>query len=139
MIIGITFSAFDLCHAGHILMLKECKTKCDHMIVGLQTDPTIDRPFKNKPIQTIFERSTQLNGLRWVDEVITYDTELDLINMLSALPINKRFIGSEYRGKYIHGEDICNKRNIEIVYIDRMHNYSSSELRKRVLENESHK
>lgn len=132
MIIGITFSAFDLCHAGHVLMLKECKAKCDHMIVGLQTDPTIDRPNKNKPIQTTFERSTQLNGLRWVDEIITYDTELDLLNMLSVLPINKRFIGSEYRREYIHGADICEKRNIEIVYIDRIHTYSSSELRERI-------
>ena len=139
MITGITFSCFDLFHAGHVLMLEQCKAQCDYMIVGLQTDPTIDRPQKNKPIQSVFERAAQLDGCRWVDKIIPYETELDLLNMLSTLPINKRFIGSEYKDLYIHGKDICDFRNIEIVFLDRLHTYSSSELRKRVFENESYK
>ena len=124
MIVGITFSSFDLLHAGHVTMLQECKSKCDFLIVGLQTDPTIDRPNKNKPIQTTFERYIQLYALECIDEIVPYDTEQDLLNMLSILDINRRFIGSDYYGKYIHGEDICLKRNIEIVFIDRLHNYS---------------
>jgi len=139
MITGITFSSFDLLHAGHVSMLQECKGQCDFLIVGLQTDPTINRPNKNKPVQTTFERYTQLYALESVDEIIPYDTEEDLLNMLSILDINKRFIGSDYKNAYIHGKDICDLRNIEIVFIDRLHNYSSSELRKRVIENESHR
>lgn len=133
MIIGITFGAFELCHAGHVAMLNECKKQCNWMIVGLQTDPTIDRPdTKNKPIQTTFERWMQLQSLSSVDEVIPYDTEQDLLNMLSMLHIDKRFIGSDYKDVIINGADICRLKNIEIVYIDRLHTYSSSELRKRL-------
>jgi len=139
IIIGITFGSFDLLHAGHVTMLQECKRQCDWLIVGLQTDPTIDRPKKNKPVQTSFERWVQLNSLKSVDEIIPYDTEEDLINILSIVNINIRFIGSDYTNQYIHGKDICINRNIDIKYVDRLHNYSSSELRKRVLENESHK
>lgn len=135
--IGITFGSFDLLHAGHVSMLEQCKKHCNWMIVGLQTDPTIDRPFKNKPIQSTFERFCQLNALRCVDEIIPYDTEEDLKNMLSILNIDKRFIGSEYSGAVLNGEDICKLRGIEIIYIDRLHNYSSSELRERI-NHESH-
>jgi len=136
---GITFSSFDLLHAGHVTMLNECKRKCDWLIVGLQSDPTIDRPQKNKPIQTTFERWVQLEALNCVDQIIPYDTEQDLLNMLSILNVDRRFIGDDYRDQYIHGADICKEKNIEIVYIRRQHTYSSSELRKRVLENESYK
>ena len=129
---GIIFSSFDLLHAGHVTMLQACKEHCDWLVVGLQTDPTIDRPQKNKPIQTTFERWAQLQALKPVDEIIPYDTEKDLLNILGILPLDKRFIGREYYGKYIHGENICKARNIEIVYIDRMHSYSSSELRERI-------
>lgn len=133
LIIGITFGAFELCHAGHVAMLEECKRQCNWMIVGLQTDPTIDRPdTKNKPIQTTFERWMQLQALSSVDEVIPYDTEQDLLNMLSMLHIDKRFIGSDYKDVIINGADICKAKNIEVVYIDRLHTYSSSELRKRL-------
>lgn len=135
--IGITFGSFDLLHAGHVSMLEQCKKQCTWLIVGLQTDPTINRPeTKNKPIQTTFERWCQLNALRCVDEIIPYDTEEDLSNMLSILNIDKRFIGSEYMGQALNGQNICETRNIEIVFIDRIHNYSSSELRKRI-QNES--
>lgn len=137
IVIGITFGSFDLLHAGHVSMLEQCKKHCNWLIVGLQTDPTIDRPTKNKPIQTTFERFCQLNALRCVDEIIPYDTEEDLKNMLSILNIDKRFIGSEYTGQKLNGQDVCEIRGIEILYIDRIHNYSSSELRKRI-ENESH-
>lgn len=137
MITGITFGSFDLLHAGHVLMFQECKRRCDHLIVGLQTDPTMDRPTKNKPIQTVFERWIQINP--YVDQVIPYDTELDLLNMLAVLPVQRRFIGSEYFGQYIHGEEICQKRGINICFVDRMHTYSSSELRKRIENNESHR
>lgn len=133
MIIGITFGSFDLLHVGHVTMLQECKRQCDLLIVGLQTDPTIDRPEKNKPVQTTFERYTQLNALSCVDHIIPYDTELDLLNILSISNITKRFIGEDYYGKYIHGSDICENRGIEICYTRRLHNYSSSELRKRVV------
>jgi len=138
LIIGITFGAFELCHAGHVAMLNECKKQCHWLIVGLQTDPTIDRPgIKNKPIQTTYERWMQLQALKAVDEVVPYDTEEDLLNMLSMLHIDKRFIGSDYKDVEINGADICRAKGIEIVYIDRLHTYSSSELRKR-LRNESH-
>lgn len=132
MIVGITFGSFDLLHAGHVSMLQECKRQCDILIVGLQTDPTIDRPKKNKPIQTTLERWIQLTALSCVDQVVPYDTELDLLNMLSILNVNVRFIGDDYLGQYIHGADICENKKIEIVYIRRMHTYSSSELRKRI-------
>lgn len=138
--IGITFGAFDLLHAGHITMLQQCKMQCDELIVGLQTDPTIDRPNqKNKPIQTMFERYAQLVSCRWVDTIVPYETENDLLSILSIADVRKRFIGEEYRGEYVHGEELCKLRNIDIVFIERKHTYSSSELRKRVFQNESYK
>ena len=130
--IGFTCGAFDLFHAGHNIMLRECKAKCDFLIVGLHTDPTIDRPNKNKPIQTIYERYVQLKNCKWVDDVIPYDTEEDLKNLLATVPINTRFLGEDYLGANVTGFDICSQLNIGIEYIKRRHNYSSSELRQRM-------
>lgn len=132
MKIGFTCGAFDLLHSGHYVMLQECKTICDYLIVGLQTDPTIDRLSKNKPIQTTYERFLQLKGCKYVDEIIPYDTEKDLENIMAIENINIRFVGQEYMGLKITGEDYCNNRNIKILHTSRMHNYSSSNLRKRV-------
>ena len=110
--IGFTCGAFDLFHAGHNIMLRECKAKCDFLIVGLHTDPTIDRPNKNKPIQTIYERYVQLKNCKWVDDVIPYDTEEDLKNLLATVPINTRFLGEDYLGANVTGFDICSQLNI---------------------------
>jgi len=138
--IGITFSTFDLLHAGHIAMLAEAKNHCDYLIAGLQTDPTIDRPeTKNKPIQSIVERQIQLAACRYVDEVVVYQTEQDLIDLLLILPIDVRVLGVEYEGKRFTGDDACWKRGIEIVYNCRDHSFSSSSLRKRVAESEGNK
>lgn len=137
MIVGFTCGAFDLLHAGHIAMLAECKKNCDKLIVGLHTDPTIDRSQKNKPIQSTFERFVQLSAVRYVDEIVPYDTEKDLCNILATMTkINRRFVGEEYRGMVITGDDICKLNNIEIVYTSRDHTYSSSELRNRILQHD---
>jgi glycerol-3-phosphate cytidylyltransferase len=130
---GFTAGAFDLLHPGHLSMLAECKEKCDYLIVGLHTDPTIDRPgTKNKPVQTMYERYVQLISCRYVDCVVPYDTEKDLENLLGTLDINKRFVGIEYEGTPITGIETCNLRDIHIVYTSRYHSYSTSELRKRI-------
>lgn len=131
-IIGITFSQFDLLHAGHVSMLSEAKNHCDYLIAGLQNDASSDRPEKNQPIQSIVERQIMLNGQRTVDEVIVYNTERDLEDILLTLPIDVRVIGAEYREKDFTGKDICVKRNIKIVYNSRDHSFSSTGLRKRV-------
>jgi len=128
MIKGITFSSFDLLHAGHIAMLEEAKQQCDHLIVGLQTDPTIDRPEKNKPKQTVFERFVQLKGCKFVDEIIPYETEEDLVNLLCIIKPDVRIIGEEYRGKHFTGDDLP----IKVHYNTRLHNYSSSSLRNKL-------
>ena len=131
--IGITFSTFDLLHAGHIAMLSEAKNHCDYLICGLQTDPTIDRPdSKNPPVQTIVERQIQLAATRYVDEVVIYQTEEDLRDLLLVLPIDVRIIGVEYQDKEFSGKDICEKRGIKVIYNGRDHSFSSSSLRKRV-------
>lgn len=133
MIIGFTCSAFDLLHPGHIAMLKECKDNCDYLIVGLHTDPTIDRPgVKNKPVQTVYERFAQLRACKYVDEIIPYETEYDLINLIAIENINIRFVGEEYSDTYLTAQDICDKRGIRIFYNSRKHKYSSSELRSRL-------
>ena len=133
MKVGITFSTFDLLHAGHIAMLREAKSKCDYLIVGLQSDPTIDRPdTKNSPIQTMFERYLQLKAVEYVDEVVPYQTERDLEDILETLPINIRILGEEYRDKDFTGKDICRKRGIELYFNKRDHRFSTSDLRKRV-------
>ena len=138
--IGITFSTFDMLHAGHIAMLSEAKNHCDYLIAGLQTDPTIDRPdTKNTPIQSIVERQIQLSACRYVDEVVVYQTEQDLIDLLLILPLNVRILGVEYEGKQFTGDDACYKRGIKIVFNGRDHSFSSTSLRKRVFESEAKK
>jgi glycerol-3-phosphate cytidylyltransferase len=138
--IGIVFSAWDLFHAGHIAMLAEAKNHCDYLIAALQTDPTIDRPdSKNPPIQTIVERQIQVSTNRNVDEVVVYQTEKDLEDLLLILPVDVRILGVEYKDKDFTGKDICLKRGIDIVYNGRDHSFSSSSLRKRVAEAEGKK
>lgn len=132
MTIGFTAGAFDLLHPGHLFFLKSCAERCDQLIVGLHTDPTIDRPEKNKPLQTVYERWYQLVSTQWVDEVVPYETEKDLENLLLTLDINIRFLGSDYSEKAITGKYACESRNIKIEYIPRSHEWSSTELRKRL-------
>lgn len=133
--VGITFSTFDLLHAGHIAMLSEAKNHCDYLIAALQTDPTIDRPdTKNKPIQSIVERQIQLSACSYVDEVVVYSTEQDLVDLLLILPVDVRILGVEYQDKNFTGKAECVTRNIEIVFNKRDHSFSSSNLRKRVAE-----
>lgn len=132
MKIGFTCGSFDLCHAGHVLMFKECREQCDFLIVGLTTDPTTDRPEKNKPIQSVEERTIQLEGLKYIDKVVTYDTEQELYNLLSEnkLKIDVRFIGADWKGKLYTGHDLP----LETIFNSRSHSYSTSELRKRIKE-----
>ena len=138
--IGITFSTFDMLHAGHIAMLSEAKNHCDYLICGLQTDPTIDRPdTKNKPIQSVVERQIQLAACRYVDEVVVYQTEQDLCDLLLILPVDVRILGVEYQNKDFSGHDECYHRGIEIVFNGRDHSFSSSSLRKRVVAAETEK
>tara|TARA_B110000977_G_scaffold2814_1_gene3850 strand:+ start:1517 stop:1930 length:414 start_codon:yes stop_codon:yes gene_type:complete len=132
--IGITFSTFDLLHAGHIAMLREAKDHCDYLICGLQMDPTIDRSDKNAPIQTVVERYTQLKGVQYVDEIIPYSSERDVEDILTLYQINVRILGEEYRDKEFTGKDICRKRDIDLYFNKRDHRFSSSDLRKRVCE-----
>ena len=132
-IVGITFSAFDLLHAGHIVMLREAKNHCDYLIAGIQTDPTIDRPdSKNKPVQSLVERYSQLSAVKYVDEIIPYQTEQDLIDILSMYEIDVRILGDEYKEKDFTGKDICNKRGIDLYFNKRDHRFSTSDLRERV-------
>lgn len=138
--IGIVFSSFDLLHAGHIAMLAEAKNHCDYLIAALQTDPTIDRPdTKNKPVTSIVERQIQLQAVRYVDEIVVYQTEKDLEDILLTLPIDVRILGVEYKDKEFTGKNICGNRGIEIIYNGRDHSFSSSSLRKRVVESENTK
>lgn len=131
--IGITFSTFDMLHAGHVAMLSEAKNHCDYLIAGLQTDPTIDRPdTKNKPIQSIVERQIQLAACRYVDEVVVYQTEQDLIDLLLILPLDVRILGVEYEHSEFTGKQECFMRDIDLVFNGRDHSFSSSSLRKRV-------
>lgn len=131
MKIGFTCSSFDLLHAGHVLMLEEAKQQCDYLIVGLQTDPTIDRVTKNAPVQTIVERYIQLRGSKYVDEIIPYSTERDLMDILAGMHIDIRILGVEYRDKDFTGSDICKNRDIEIFFNERDHRFSTSDLRNR--------
>ena len=138
--IGITFSTFDMLHAGHIAMLSEAKNHCDYLICGLQTDPTIDRPdTKNKPVQSIVERQIQLAACRYVDEVVVYQTEQDLVDLLLILPLDVRVLGVEYEGRPFTGRDECEHRGIDIIFNARDHSFSSSSLRKRVVQAEIEK
>jgi glycerol-3-phosphate cytidylyltransferase len=129
MKIGFTCSAFDLFHAGHITMLRDAKEHCDFLIVGLQTDPTIDRPNKNKPVQSVYERWVQLSACQYVDRIIPYATEKELMDILQSQDINIRFVGEEYQSQPFTGKDID---GIEIYYNKRRHSFSSTELRQRV-------
>jgi len=127
---GFTCSTFDLFHAGHIMMLKEAKTQCDYLIVGLQTDPTIDRKEKNKPVQSVFERYEQLKACKYIDEIIVYETEEDLLNILLSYPIDVRILGDEYMQKDFTGAHL---QHIELYFNTRRHNFSTTELRQRVI------
>ena len=127
MKIGFTCSSFDLLHAGHVVMLKEAKNNCDKLVVGLQTDPSIDRQDKNKPIQSVYERFVQLNAVKYVDEIIPYDTEQSLMDLLQSQEIDIRFVGEEYRESKLTGRDL-----VELHYTSRRHSFSSTNLRKRV-------
>ena len=139
--VGITFSTFDLGpHAGHLAMLAEAKNHCDYLIAGLQTDPTIDRPdTKNKPVQSVVERQIQLAACRYVDEIVVYQTEQDLIDLLLILPVDVRILGVEYEGQHFTGRDECDQREIELVFNRRDHSFSSSSLRRRVVAAETEK
>ena len=132
MKVGLTASTFDLLHAGHIEMLREAKSQCDYLICALQIDPSVDRPNKNKPAQTIVERYTQLQAVRFVDEIIPYLHETDLEDILNMRTINVRILGEEYRDKEFTGRDICKKRDVELHFNKRDHRFSSSDLRKRI-------
>ena len=134
---GITFSAFDLLHAGHIKMLEEAKLNCDYLIVGLQTDPTLDRPEKNKPTQTVVERYIQLKGCKFVDEIVPYATEQDLEDVLQSFQIDMRFVGDEYEEKNFTGSAYCEEKGIALYFNSRNHRFSSSGLRRAVFEIES--
>ena len=135
--IGITFSQFDLLHAGHIAMLSQAKNHCDYLIAALQNNAQWDRPEKNEPIQSIVERQISLSAVRFVDEIVVYNTEKDLEDILLTLPIDVRILGVEYKDKEFTGKNICTQRNIELVFNGRDHSFSSSSLRKRVVEAQS--
>jgi glycerol-3-phosphate cytidylyltransferase len=134
--IGFTASTFDLLHAGHITMLEEAKHHCDFLIVGLQNDPTLDRPdSKNPPVQSIIERQIQLSAVKYIDEIIVYNTEQDLEDLLLTLPISIRILGDEYESKEFTGKSICNQRGIKLIFNGRDHSFSSTSLRQRVKDN----
>ena len=129
---GFTCSTFDLFHAGHIMMLKEAREQCDYLLVGLQTDPTLDRATKNKPVQSVFERFVQLKACKYVDEVVVYATEKELRDILLSYPIDVRILGEEYKDKEFTGHDIP----MEFYFNKRRHSFSTSELRQRVIDAE---
>lgn len=139
MTVGFTCSTFDLFHAGHIIMLKEAKSQCDYLIVGLQTDPTIDRKEKNKPVQSIFERYVQLQACKYVDEIVVYATEKDLIDILLSFPINVRILGDEYEHRQFTGRQECITKGIKFYFNKREHTFSTTELRQRVIDAEADK
>ena len=133
-IVGFTCSTFDLLHSGHIMMLREAKSVCDYLICGLQMDPSIDRKEKNSPVQTIVERQAQLEAIKYVDEILIYNTEADLLDILNMYPIDIRILGEEYRDKDFTGKDECKKRGIQLHFNKRDHRFSTSDLRMRVSE-----
>lgn len=138
-IVGLTASTFDLLHAGHCAMLREAKDHCDYLVCALQVDPSIDRPEKNAPVQTLVERWMQLQSVRYVDEIIPYQTEDDLRDILLMFDFDVRIIGQEYKSQKFTGRDICEQRGIEIYYNKREHRFSTSDLRNRVYEAEKSK
>ena len=131
---GITASTFDLLHAGHVMMLREAKSQCDHLICALQVDPSVDRKEKNAPVQTLVERYTQLAAVRYVDEIIPYQSEDDLIDILKMYDLDIRIIGDEYKDKTFTGRATCASQGIEVYFNKRDHRFSTSDLRKRVTE-----
>lgn len=137
MTVGFTCSAFDLLHAGHVQMLRDAKEQCDYLIVGLQVDPSLDRPEKNRPIQTVVERYAQLAAVKYVDEIIPYVTEKDLEDILEMYHIDVRILGEEYRDKDFTGKEICRKRGIQLFFNKRDHRFSSSSLRKAVIDSKN--
>jgi glycerol-3-phosphate cytidylyltransferase len=140
MTTGFTCSTFDLFHAGHLMMLKEARAQCDYLIVGLQTDPTIDRPAeKNKPIQSVFERYEQLKACKYIDEILVYATEKDLVDILLSYPIDVRILGNEYEHKSFTGRQECRDRGIQFYFNKRDHSFSTTELRQRVVDAEAEK
>lgn len=134
MKVGITFGAFDLCHAGHNLMFRECKQYCDYLIVGLQVDPSLERTNKNKPVQTLFERYVQLGSSRYIDEIIPYQLEEEIELILRSTKINVRFVGSDYLGRDFTAKSYCLDHGIELHYNNRDHGFSTTELRRRISE-----
>lgn len=137
--VGITFSTFDLLHAGHIMMLAEAKRQCDYLIAGLQMDPTLDRPEKNAPTQTVVERYIQLRGCEYVDEIVPYSTEQDLEDILRSFKLDVRIVGEEYKDKSFTGRQYCEEKGIELYYNSRDHRFSSSGLRRIVADKEKKK
>jgi len=129
---GFTCGSFDLLHAGHVIFLRDCKSMCDKLIVGIQADPSIERRNKNKPVQSLLERQIQLLSCKYVDDVLVYETERDLERLLGIINIHKRFIGDDWKKENITGGNICDKKKIKIVYIPRNHDWSSSSLRERI-------
>tara|TARA_R100000781_G_scaffold112543_1_gene79844 strand:- start:1143 stop:1541 length:399 start_codon:yes stop_codon:yes gene_type:complete len=132
MIRGITCGAFDLLHAGHVVMFEEAKEICDYLLVAIQTDPSTDRPNKHKPVQSIVERQLQVKAVKWVDDTIVYHTEKELEDIFNTLPIDVRIIGEEYKEELFTGRDICKQRGIDIYYNKRKHNFSTTKLRKQL-------
>ena len=137
MVTGLTASPFDLLHAGHIAMLREAKSQCDHLICALQVDPSVDRPNKNSPVQSIVERYAQLAAVKYVDEILVYQTESDLLDIIQMYPINVRILGEEYRSKDFTGKDECRSLGIQLYFNKREHRFSSSDLRERVCEKQA--
>jgi len=135
--IGITLSTFDLLHSGHVAMLREAKTVCDYLICGLQVDPSVDRDDKKAPVQTLVERYVQLAGVKYVDEIVCYQDENDVIDILEMFDIKVRILGEEYREKDFTGKEECRRKGIRLYFNKREHRFSSSDLRRRVAERES--
>ena len=135
-VVGFTASAFDLLHAGHITMLKEAKEQCDYLICGLQIDPSVDRIDKNSPIQSVVERYIQLSAVRYVDEIIPYYFEKDLTDILKSYSIDVRILGEEYKDADFTGRELCDRLGIRLYFNKRDHDFSSSELRKRIYDKE---
>jgi glycerol-3-phosphate cytidylyltransferase len=133
-IVGFTASTFDLLHAGHVAMLREAKSHCDYLICGLQIDPSVDRSEKNSPVQSIVERYTQLAAIRYVDEIIVYSSEKDLTDILELYTIHVRILGDEYKDKEFTGRERCETLGIKLHFNSRNHRFSTTDLRKRILE-----
>ena len=131
-LVGFTASAFDLLHAGHVSMLREAKQQCDYLICGLQIDPSVDRPEKNQPVQTVVERYTQLAAVKYVDEIIPYYSEKDLLDILTMYKIHVRILGNEYKDQNFTGREVCESLGIDLYFNSRNHRFSTSDLRARI-------